>query len=77
MRIGLLTGKVVIGAESRLKQNYTNEKVHEFRSEEDSITNVKEATIKLIEIAANNKNLKVCDVMLKIKKYSVHLLTFV
>jgi len=62
--IGLLTGKVVIGAESRLKQNYTNEKAHELRSEEDSTTNVKEATRKLIELAANKTKFEGmrCDV---------------
>ena len=51
--IGLLTGKVVIGAESRLEQLNTNEKAHELRSENDSTTDAKEATRKLIELAAN------------------------
>ena len=49
----MLTGKVVIGAESRLKQNYTKEKARELRAEEDSTINVKEATRKLIELAGN------------------------
>ena len=52
MLLGLLTGKVVVGAESWLKQNYTKEKAHELKSEEDSsTTNMKEATRKLIELA--------------------------
>ena len=50
--IGLLTGKVVIGYESRLEQLNTNEKVHELRSKNVSTTDVKDATRKLIELAA-------------------------
>ena len=68
MLIGLLTGKVVVGAESRLKQNYTKEKAHELRAEEDSTTNVKEATRKLIELAANKTKFEGirCDVENKV-----------
>ena len=40
------------GAESRLNQNHTNKKALELSAEEDSTTNVKEATRKLIEPAA-------------------------
>ena len=54
--IGLLTGKVVIGAESRSKKNYTNGTAHELKLEKDSTTSVKEATTKLIELAANKTN---------------------
>ena len=36
----MLIGKLVTGAESRLKQNYTNEKANELRSEENSTTNM-------------------------------------
>ena len=50
---GLLIGKVVIGAESWLKQNYVKEKTDELRAEEDSTTTVKEATRKWIELAGN------------------------
>ena len=64
--IDLLIDKVVIGAESRLKQNYSKVKTNELRVEEDSTINVKEATRKLIELPGNKK-LKVCDVMSKIK----------
>ena len=67
MLIGLLSGKVVIGAESRLKENYIKEKTDELRAEKDSITNMKEATTKLIDLAGNKTTLKVCDVMLKVK----------
>ena len=51
--IGLLTGKVAIGDESRLKQNYSKEKTDELRAEEDSTTNMKEAAKKLVELAGN------------------------
>ena len=54
--IGLLIDKVVIGAESRLKLDYAKEKTGELRPEEDNITDVKESTRKLIELAGNKKN---------------------
>ena len=62
--IGLLSGKVVIGAESRLKQYYTKANTGELRAEEDSITNVNESTRKLIELAENKTKFKgmPCDV---------------
>ena len=44
---------MVIGNESRLIQNYVKEKIDELRAEEDSTTNVKEVTRKLIELAGN------------------------
>ena len=56
--IGLLTGKVIIGAESRLKQNYVKAKIDGLRAEEDSTTNMKEATGKLIELAGNKTKLE-------------------
>ena len=62
--IVLLTGKVVIGAESRLKQNYTKATTDELRSKEDSTINVKESTRKLIELAGNKTKFEgmQCDV---------------
>ena len=68
---------MVIGAESRLKQNCKKGKTNELRAEEDSTTHMKEATRKLIELARNKTKVEGmrCDV--EIKQYSAHLLTFV
>ena len=47
--IGLLTVKVVIGAESRLKLNYTKEKTRVLGAEDDNMADVKEATEKVLK----------------------------
>ena len=52
--IVLLTGKVGIITEWRLILNYAKENTDELRLEENNITDVKEATEKLIELAGNN-----------------------
>ena len=51
----MLTGKVVIDAESRLKLNYAKLKTDELGSEDDNSVDVKEDSEKLIELAENNK----------------------
>ena len=42
--IGLLPGKVVIGAESRLKLNYAKDKTNELEAKDNNMVDVKEAT---------------------------------
>ena len=46
---------MVIGAELRLKLNYSKEKTDELGVEDDNSADVKEATEKLIELVRNNK----------------------
>ena len=62
--IGLLTGKVDIGIESRLKINYAKEKTDELRPEEENITDGKVVTTKLIDLAGINVSFEGirCDV---------------
>ena len=49
-----LADKVVIGAELRLKFNYVKEKTDELGAEDDNMTDMKEATKKIIELAGNS-----------------------
>ena len=68
----ILTCKVVIGTESQSKLNYAKKHTDELGAEDNNMADVKEATKKLIELAGNNKYLKVCNEMSKIKQYSAH-----
>ena len=48
--IGLLTGKVGITAESRLKNNFGKERTHEVRNEDDNETVIRKTT-ELVNLA--------------------------